>query len=359
MFKGGLGYDLAQKIVDSIMGIVKYNINIMDKSGYIIASGSPSRIKKLHMGAIKALELQEPYYIYEDTEMEKKGINVPFRYQNEIVGVIGVSGEPAQVEEIAHIVRATAELMIEKQFYDNKAYAQETRVRDLINDIIAHPSLQTEKETISRMKEYGLDLNVERNIVIFRLIGSDHDRLDLLKSYLGHGEYIVKESNQDAIVLLVNDQNMCQRIEHIISNHPCLSKAYVGFSSTDIQASYASALSMVNIAERLRLTQKVLSIDDYIIEEIAFKLTPDGHHQKIYNRFLSHHNHEELSETLIAYVQSGFDKSQTCTRLFIHKNTLYYRMQRIEEITGMNTQNLRDMILLYMTLLKNSYISTK
>lgn len=359
MFKGGLGYDLAQKIVDSIMEIVKYNINIMDKSGYIIASGTPSRIKKLHMGAIKALELQEPYYIYEDTEMEKKGINVPFRYQSEIVGVIGVSGEPAKVEEIAHIVRATAELMIEKQFYDNKAYAHETRVRDLINDIIAHPSIQNEKETINRMKDLGLESNMDRNIVIFRLIGGDHDWLEHLKSYLGRSEYIIKESNQDAIVLLMSDQNMCQRIEHILNNHPCFSHAFVGFSSTDIHASYTSALSMANIADRLYLSPKVLSIENYIIEDIAFKLIPDGLHQTIYNRFMSHHNHEELFETLFKYVQTGFDKNQTCSSLFIHKNTLYYRMQRIEEITGMNTQNMKDMILLYMSLLKNSYISTK
>ncbi|QLQ62356.1 hypothetical protein HHK02_03345 [Limosilactobacillus reuteri] len=48
--------ELAQSIVDHMMTQIPYNINIMNKKGYIIASGNKSRINTLHVGAVDAIK---------------------------------------------------------------------------------------------------------------------------------------------------------------------------------------------------------------------------------------------------------------------------------------------------------------
>lgn len=355
MFKGGLGYELAQKIVDSIMKIVPYNINIMDKQGTIIASGNPQRINKQHLGAIRALEGQQPYYIYEDTELEKKGINVPFFYHDEIVGVIGVSGEPKKVEEIAHIVRITAELMIEKQFYDNKAFAYETRARDLFNEIIAKPQQHIETHVMDRAKDLAIDLQVERIAAIISFNYSEHDWLDHFKSHLQKGEYIVKENKQDATIVFIYSSSLLNRLQTIMKTSPCLGVIYLGFPSRDLHASYSSAVSMMEIAKRLNLDHPIHRIEDYVLEDTAFKMEDVEYYIDIYNRMTQTSNYQELIETLFAYVKHGFDKNETCNALFIHKNTLYYRIQKLGEISGFDTKNPKDVMILYMILLKNSF----
>lgn len=55
----------AQKIADSIMEIVPYNINIMDQKGEIIASGDKGRIGSIHQGAVKVIEGRGMHNVYD------------------------------------------------------------------------------------------------------------------------------------------------------------------------------------------------------------------------------------------------------------------------------------------------------
>ena len=45
----------ATQIVNEISRLVKQNINLMDETGYIIASGDKSRIGSFHYGAYKII----------------------------------------------------------------------------------------------------------------------------------------------------------------------------------------------------------------------------------------------------------------------------------------------------------------
>ena len=46
---------LAQSIVDRSMTIIDGNVNVMDHTGVIVASGDPARIGQLHEGALLVL----------------------------------------------------------------------------------------------------------------------------------------------------------------------------------------------------------------------------------------------------------------------------------------------------------------
>ena len=353
MFKVGLSFDLAQKIVDNIMTIVPYNINIMDKSGTIIASGNKERIDNKHSGAVKALEQRQPYYIYQDTELERKGINVPFRYKDEIIGVIGVSGEPKEVESIANIVRVTAELMIEKQFFDNKAYAKQTQIRDFFNELLSNPLLQQNSEFQTRAKELDIDWTCKRIAVIIKMKESNPEMTEIITNYLRSGEYVIHESTLNAIIFFLDFDDTFDRIKKLVESNPIYIKAFVGFASFDIHQTYESAVSVKNVVEKLSIENKINSICDYILEDLAFQMKENDLSQQVTSIFKSTNKSDALIETLIAYINCGLDITKTCDLLFIHKNTLYYRMQKLSELTGFDTKNIKDLIILYLYLLKS------
>lgn len=72
-----LSKSLAQKIVDRMMDIIPYNVNLMNKDGIIIASGDKDRINTLHLGAQEALQGTSAIEVYEEREGVKPGVNMP------------------------------------------------------------------------------------------------------------------------------------------------------------------------------------------------------------------------------------------------------------------------------------------
>ena len=98
----------ATQIVNEISRLVKQNINLMDETGYIIASVDKSRIGSFHYGAYKIIsENLDEYYIDEDDASKgiKKGINLPLELDGEIVGVIGMTGEYEEVITSGKLLR--------------------------------------------------------------------------------------------------------------------------------------------------------------------------------------------------------------------------------------------------------------
>ena len=50
----------------------------------------------------------------------------------------------------------------------------------------------------------------------------------------------------------------------------------------------------------------------------------------------------ELLATLSAVLESGLSVAEAADRLYVHKNTVRYRLRRIEKLTGRRTTNLAD-----------------
>jgi hypothetical protein len=61
-------------------------------------------------------------------------------------------------------------------------------------------------------------------------------------------------------------------------------------------------------------------------------------------------DHEELLRTLRAFVSHHYDRAATSEALHVHRNTLAYRLRRIEEITGLDLSSARDLACVYLAI---------
>ncbi|HAY11596.1 MAG TPA: transcriptional regulator CdaR, partial [Thauera sp.] len=128
-----LDASLAQSIVDRAMQILRTNVNVMDERGLIIASGDRTRIGTRHDGAL--LVLAQARTIEIDEAMASRlqdaraGINLPLRAEGRVVGVVGLSGDPAAMREHAELVRMAAETMLEQAQW-LQTLARDERLRD-------------------------------------------------------------------------------------------------------------------------------------------------------------------------------------------------------------------------------------
>ena len=61
--------------------------------------------------------------------------------------------------------------------------------------------------------------------------------------------------------------------------------------------------------------------------------------KEILGSLLAYDSNEQLIQTLEAFFDNNGNLSQAAEGLFVHRNTLIYRMERIAEITGLDLDN--------------------
>src|SRR5699024_8755440 len=95
-----------------------------------IASGDPNRIGSRHIGAVSAIEQDKTIVLADDYgEAGNWGVNMPIRFDNEIIGVIGITGSPVEVSPFARLL-VTATTLLLKQ--DQQSKREETRHTQLV-----------------------------------------------------------------------------------------------------------------------------------------------------------------------------------------------------------------------------------
>lgn len=87
-------------------------INIMNTDGLIVASSEHHRVGSYHQGAIEAVQTGKVVNIRADQldhyPGAKEGCNMPLRVNGEIIGVVGIYGDPEKIQDIAHLLEVYA-----------------------------------------------------------------------------------------------------------------------------------------------------------------------------------------------------------------------------------------------------------
>nr|WP_285844935.1 helix-turn-helix domain-containing protein [Oceanobacillus profundus] len=78
-------------------------------------------------------------------------------------------------------------------------------------------------------------------------------------------------------------------------------------------------------------------------DKLAFRLSP----------LFQDKSASELAKTFMTYCEANMNTSKAAKKLFIHRNTLIYRLQKIEEITSLDTKSFEHCMLLYLGLKKH------
>ncbi|MBQ8352708.1 MAG: helix-turn-helix domain-containing protein [Clostridia bacterium] len=125
----------------------------------------------------------------------------------------------------------------------------------------------------------------------------------------------------------------------------------VGFGSTvkdvkDVSISYAQASGALRYAETFSVRGKVHSYREFVLVKMVEELSP--HKQEEYRSELMDapaqevFEDEELLATAEEFLLSNLHVSETSRNLYMHRNTLSYRLDKIEKSTGLNIRQFSD-----------------
>lgn len=362
----------ARQIVQRAMGIISHSVNVMDSNGVIIASGNPQRLFQRHEGAVLALAENRVVEIDRATADHLKGvrpgINLPFSFRNQRVGVIGISGEPAEVRAYAELVKMAAEMMVEQAALLDQ-HQWEKRYREELANQLLQP--QPDTASLEAMAAYlGLDLRQSRIVWIVEL---QEAQPHLLRELLAE----LEATQRDALIAITGfnemtllrpacmaqgawslklERQQAQRLQNQLK-HRFRVRLIVGGFYDDPQSAYRSSLTAratQAMAQRLKLRHATLFYHDYPLPSLLCDLGEDWRAQELGRPWRTLGEQDEkgvLRGTLRHYFSQNCDQTQTAAQLHIHVNTLRYRLQRIEAITGMKINKLTDTLRLYIGML--------
>ncbi len=102
-------------LLEEIKETIGRDVNIMDRTGTILASTDPKRIGQLHTIAKEILEQQLPVLEVaagEEGPGAQQGVNLPIYVDGNCEGVIGITGPPDAVRDFGAIVKKMTEIML-------------------------------------------------------------------------------------------------------------------------------------------------------------------------------------------------------------------------------------------------------
>jgi DNA-binding PucR family transcriptional regulator len=110
----------------------------------------------------------------------------------------------------------------------------------------------------------------------------------------------------------------------------------------DAHRSAAAALSGVRVAKAWPAAPRPVAADD-LLPERALAGDPDARQQMVLEVYLPLLRAKgTLIETLDAYFSHGASIEGAARVLFVHANTVRYRLRRIEEVSGLSPAHPRD-----------------
>ncbi|MCG8482934.1 MAG: hypothetical protein MJA31_06460 [Clostridia bacterium] len=159
---------IAQDIVESMKDIINQDINYIDTNSMIIASTDIMRIGTFHGGAKRVLATENEVVIGYDEQYEgtRQGINLPVYFQNEIVGVIGITGKKDQVEKFGKIIQRMTEILIKDAYISEKEKIERESKKQFIEEVLFRMYKEDEKTIIMRSDLLNIKVDIPRIIIV-------------------------------------------------------------------------------------------------------------------------------------------------------------------------------------------------
>lgn len=371
---------IARQIVERASKIIQFPVNVMDETGQIIGSSDPSRLHKTHEGALLAINDNRTVEINDAVANTligvKEGINLPIIYQAEVIGVVGVSGKPDEVRQYGELVKMTAELIVEQAALMAQVQWNKRHREELLLQLIKGSDLN-ENQLLSIAERLDLDLAQPRVAAAVQVVPKQGQPLTLehLQKLVHLLEYperdnivgIVSVSMNEIVVLKPvtiidgewDKKEEQKRVKKLLQRIKQVGEFSIKIAMGDyfpklsgIARSYETAKATLETCADSK--QSILFYQEHKLSVLVSALKQDTWRRdqitQPLNKLMDHDNKGVLIKTLKTFFEQNCELAHTCESLHIHRNTLRYRLEKIEEITNIKINNLENKLQLFLAL---------
>ncbi|GEN83169.1 transcriptional regulator [Sporosarcina luteola] len=349
---------LAEEIVEQTMVRLNRNLNVMDTNGMILASGEAERVDRIHEGAAHVAKTREPLWITDGNSTEwhgtKPGVNMPIHYKDRLVGIIGITGNPGELKDIATLVQLTTEMMVHQSMITSEV-EWKRKIKELVfEELIGGGSLSS--FVIDRlsllefeMKEPYLTLLVQTK----NLPTSPQRLIEVMEEQFDRNTALIGYSQLNELFIVLSDvkpsvlEMKINKIHNLFQADSAV-KIGVGLLADELEGithSYETAKLAINYGPAHQHLHFYDDIELLALLKSSSSLTKERFAPRILTGLSN-----QLIETLTVFFDHNQAIGETADALSIHRHTLTYRLRKVKELTSLDPTRFQDAILFYIAL---------
>lgn len=359
--------ELARRMIEKLIRYTDYHVNLMNEKGIIIASTDREREGTFHEIAydmiIKEKDIAE---VLEDESFlgVKSGINMSLEFDHKRIGVVGVTGDPSQVRSVAFIIRMSVESMLEYEIAKEQAERKRSTRDKFLNGLLYEDEIDQEgiEQAAKRLGYENKRIRIPLLISFLNEVNIS-ELLEQLKSNPRCScQDILLSTKDDKLLLFISAPGS---LEEVFCNYKYIAGEYLSYFLNGLREkkigcniytgpvqshflNYRSSYQMCLWLER-HIANSGIGVYFYDhIDEYLKSQIPVIELHKIFGTFQVNMD-EGFKVSFISQIdalyQNNYNLDSSSKKLFIHKNTMSFRLDKIRNLLGVNPiQNSKDRI---------------
>lgn len=226
----------------------------------------------------------------------------------------------------------------------------------------------------NRSKKLHITPNVRRAILLFEMEAeSEPIAAEMLSGLytVQNGDYLT-EVDENSVILIksLDDSEGYDTLEEVAKtavdmlNMEAMVKVRGSYGTIvnelkDLSRSYKEARMAMDVGRIFYAAKRVISYNELGIGRLIYQLPPSlckMFIQEIFgNEEMTEFDHEILT-TIDTFFENNLNVSETARQLFVHRNTLVYRIEKLQKSTGLDIRTFEDAMTLKIALMVTAYM---
>lgn len=257
-----------------------------------------------------------------------------------------------------------------KMYYEEK-HDKGTFVKNIITDNIMPGDIYI------RAKELHFVTDVPRAVFLVRQIGrADVAAVDVLQNLLSDGQQsFVLSINETDIAVIKQIQpgteveellQMAESMEETLKNELFI-KVVIGIGTIsahlrELADSYKEAQVAVEVGKVFDTEKSIITYENLGIGRLIYQL-PTTLCEIFLSEVFKKNSIDSLDQetlfTINKFFENNLNVSETSRKLFVHRNTLVYRLEKIKKLTGLDLREFDHAIVFKVALMVKKYLTSR
>ncbi len=353
-----------QSIVLQMKDAVEGAIGVIDADGTVVACSHLPLIGEHREQAAQELSYQtEPVCRYDGYTYKALftwGVRFDF--------AVFVEGEDDRARELCLL--AAVALNGAKTFYDEKN-DKATFVKNILLDNILPGDIYM------RARELNFESEVARVVLLVRQVDkTDLAVMDVVQSLFPdrQHDFVISLNEQD--VALVKEvgpgveardlRKLALAVEETI-NSELYVKTVIGIGSVaghlkELATSYKEAQTAIEVGKVFDSEKTIINFENLGIGRLIYQLPTtmcEMFLSEVFKKSTIDSLDQETLFTIQKFFENSLNVSETSRKLFVHRNTLVYRLEKIKKLTGLDLREFDHAIIFKVALMVKRYLSSQ
>ncbi len=353
---------LFQGVIHQMKDAIDRVIGVVDENGVIIACSELVRIGEIRQGVREELN-------YTTDAIASGG----YTYRPMVIGAktdyaVFVEGEDKMAEKMTKLLAISLGNI--KNLYDEK-YDKGSFIKNIILDNIL-PS-----DIYIKSRELHFNTDETRVVYLIKFYGkTDMLPFEMLQNMYPDKtkDYVISVGEHDLVLVKdVKPDIEIRDVEKIATNiadtlsAEFYTKVAIGISTVvdnikDLARAYKEAQIAIEVGKVFETEKSIISYDNLGIGRLIYQLPTtlcEMFLSEVFKRGSLETLDRETLQTIQSFFENNLNVSETSRKLFVHRNTLVYRLEKIRKLTGLDLREFDHAITFKVALMVKKYLNSK